>query len=67
MRDSNDPPTPRSEIGTWQPRANIHMQWNHHDGPLMIRRDGRPKWLTLRERFMLWLGAWTLDQIEKRP
>ncbi len=33
-----------------------HIQWNHVDGPLLVRCDGSPHWLTWRERMMLWLG-----------
>lgn len=43
------------------------VQWNHIDGPLMTRRDQSLKWLTWRERFMLWIGAWSLFDIERRP
>jgi hypothetical protein len=32
------------------------IQWNHVDGPLLIRCDGQPHWLTWRERLFLWLG-----------
>lgn len=32
------------------------IQWNHTDGPLLIRSDGHPHWLTWGERVRLWLG-----------
>lgn len=44
-----------------------HVNWKHIDGPLMTRRDGTLKWLTWRERLMLWIGAWSIEQVERRP
>ena len=32
------------------------IQWNHIDGPLLVRSDGRLHWLTWGERFRVWLG-----------
>jgi hypothetical protein len=43
------------------------VQWDHIDGPLMRRAGGTLKWLTWRERFMHWIGAWSLEDISKRP
>lgn len=42
------------------------MQWDHIDGPMMVRSNGTIKWPTLYERFMLWIGAWTLRCVEQR-
>jgi hypothetical protein len=39
------------------------VQWNHCDGPLMHLAGGRLHWLTLRERFMHWIGRWSLEDI----
>jgi hypothetical protein len=46
---------------------NIGVNWNHIDGPLMRLPDGQLKWLSLRERFMHWIGKWSLDDIARRP
>jgi hypothetical protein len=45
----------------------IHVNWKHIDGPLMRLPDGQLKWLTLRERFMHWIGRWSLEDIARRP
>lgn len=45
-----------------QPR----VKWEHIDGPMMVRHDGTLKWLTLRERFMHWIGVWSLEHIADR-
>lgn len=39
-----------------------HIQWNHIDGPLMTWA-GRMHWLTWRERFWLWAGRRTIDEV----
>lgn len=44
----------------------LSVQWNHVDGPMMRCTDGRLKWLSLRERFMHWVGIWSLPYIESR-
>lgn len=36
--------------------------WNHIDGPLMTWA-GQMHWLTLRERFLIWIGLETVDSI----
>jgi hypothetical protein len=41
----------------------MHVKWNHIDGPMMVRADGTIKWLSLRERFMHWIGACSLEDI----
>lgn len=38
--------------------------WNHIDGPLLHFRNGELHWLTLRERFMCWLGRDNAATIE---
>jgi hypothetical protein len=45
----------------------VRVNWKHIDGPLMTLADGQLKWLTLRERFMHWIGRWSLEDIAKRP
>lgn len=47
--------------------AEPSVVWKHVDGPMMVRRDHTLKWLTMRERFMHWIGAWSLLDIEARP
>ena len=39
-----------------------HIQWNHIDGPLMTWA-GLMHWLTWRERFSLWIGSRTIDEV----
>lgn len=42
------------------------VNWRHIDGPLMFWA-GELHWLTWSERFSMWLGVQTLDQVaEKR-
>jgi hypothetical protein len=43
------------------------VQWNHIDGPMMVRGNHTLKWLTWRERFMHWIGRWSLEDIARRP
>jgi hypothetical protein len=38
------------------------VQWNHIDGP-MLHWAGHIDWLTWRERFAIWFGRATIDQI----
>jgi hypothetical protein len=45
----------------------ITVQWNHIDGPMMRLPDGQLRWMTLRERFMHWIGRWSLEDIARRP
>ena len=45
------------------------IQMNHIDGPLLHMRSAELHWLTLWERFQLWLGrtdAWSLEH-KHRP
>lgn len=42
--------------------AGPDVKWNHVDGPLMIWA-GHGHWLTWRERFALWIGRATVDEI----
>lgn len=51
----------------YPPLTEITVQWRHNDGPLMRRLDGSLKWLTWRERFMHSIGAWSLEDIARRP
>lgn len=32
------------------------IQWNHTDGPMVSYPDGSMRWLSLRERFLCWIG-----------
>ena len=45
-----------------EPFINVH----HIDGPLLSLRDGRLHWLTLRERFLLWLGLTNAHMLEHK-
>ena len=48
-------------------RSAPHVKWGHPDGPLMTLSDGRPHWLTWRERIALWLGWTTVERVNRRP
>jgi len=50
-----------------KPRRPVSVQWNHVDGPMMSLGNGQVKWLTWRERLMHWIGAWSLEDIARRP
>lgn len=43
------------------------VTWDHIDGPMMTRGNHTLKWLTWRERFMHWIGCWSLEDIARRP
>jgi hypothetical protein len=47
--------------------GRIRVNWKHIDGPLMTLPDGQLKWLSWRERFMHWIGRWSLEDIARRP
>jgi hypothetical protein len=38
----------------------------HIDGPLLTFRDGQMHWLTLRERFRVWMGWEDALSLERR-
>jgi hypothetical protein len=38
----------------------------HIDGPLLTFRDGQIHWLTLRERFRVWMGWEDALSLERR-
>lgn len=48
------------------PNAAPHIQWSHVDGPLLVCTDGTPHWLTLWERFQLWVGLTTVELLDAR-
>ena len=53
-------------IVTLYPRDNKpSVCWKHEDGPLMTLTDGTLHWITLMERFLLWLGVATLKEINE--
>ena len=47
----------------FKPR-NPDVVWNHIDGPLMYLTNCQLHWLTLWERFTLWVGLTTLEEID---
>jgi hypothetical protein len=40
------------------------IQWNHVDGPLLVRSDGQLHWLTRGERIRIWLGLTDAKRID---
>jgi hypothetical protein len=38
----------------------------HIDGPMLVFRDGQMHWLTLFERFLVWVGRATPESIERK-
>lgn len=53
----------------WPADSRPSIQANHIDGPLLHFRNGELHWLTLRERFLFWLGlvdAYSLEH-KHRP
>ena len=49
--------------------ARPYIKPKHIDGPLLVYRDGQMHWLTLAERFRLWMGWEDAETIEakRRP
>jgi hypothetical protein len=33
-----------------------HINWHHVDGPMLVTVSGHIRWLTMRERFLCWIG-----------
>jgi hypothetical protein len=56
----------RTAAGVQVPNESItagpSVQWNHIDGPLMFWA-GLMHWLTWRERFSIWIGRRTVDEV----
>ena len=42
------------------------INWKHIDGPLLYARDGQLHWLTLWERFCMWIGVDDIYSIERK-
>lgn len=40
------------------------VNWKHIDGPLLIMTDNTLHWLTLWERFQLYFGYITLEELD---
>lgn len=40
------------------------VQWNHVDGPMLRCCDGSIHWLTLKERFLIWIGRITVESLD---
>ncbi|MGE5522364.1 MAG: hypothetical protein ACM3SS_01520 [Rhodospirillaceae bacterium] len=51
---------------TFSQKNRPHIQRNHIDGPLLYLRDGRLHWLTLKERFLLWIGGTDAYKLERK-
>jgi len=43
-----------------------YIVWKHIDGPLLVCKDGTPHWLTLRERFLLFIGKTTIEELNEK-
>lgn len=43
-----------------------HLTMHHVDGPLLTCRDGQLHWLSLRERFRVWLGWDNAESLERK-
>lgn len=41
---------------SYQKGARPHIQMDHIDGPLLHKRNGTLHWLTLWERYLVWVG-----------
>lgn len=46
-------------------RASPRIRFKHIDGPL-LEWGGRLHWLTIRERFLVWIGRETAESIAQR-
>jgi len=53
----------RITIGAYRKGGKPFIQWNHVDGPLLVCSSGHPHWLTLWERFQLFLGLTTIEKL----
>jgi hypothetical protein len=40
------------------------IKWNHIDGPMVCYESGAVRWLTLKERFLCWIGYWKQEDLK---
>ena len=45
--------------------TTAYIKWNHIDGPMLRCSDGTLHWLTLFERLMFAVGAYTIESLDK--
>lgn len=50
----------------WRREARPSINRRHIDGPLLYLRNGELHWLTLWERFLLWLGMTDALTLERK-
>jgi hypothetical protein len=72
MRYSNRSDRPRPGYVAVAPGVSVQagakpsIQKNHVDGPVLYMRTGELHWLTLWERFLLWLGRTDAYRLERK-
>jgi hypothetical protein len=48
------------------PGAHPYIQWTHIDGPVLHLRNATMEWLTLWERFLVWIGREDAFSLERK-
>jgi len=46
--------------------ARPHINANHIDGPMLVLRDGRVKWLSWGDRLLLWIKKTDAEKLERK-
>ena len=66
-RDTEEELTLRiSNHGVFCEASEPFIDWKHVDGPLLICSTGNLHWLTLGDRFRLWVGLNTIKELDER-
>lgn len=50
----------------FDPDAQPYIQWTHIDGPVLHLRNATLRWLTLWERFLIWIGSEDARSLERK-
>lgn len=59
-------PSPSGGFHGWPAESRPSIQMNHIDGPVLYFRNGEIQWLTLFERFMVWVGRADAFSLERK-
>lgn len=50
----------------FDPHAVPYIRWGHIDGPVLHLRNASMHWLTLSERFLVWVGWHDARSLERK-
>lgn len=59
-------PAPGGGFVGWPAESRPSLRMNHVDGPVVHFRNGEIHWLTIGERFMVWVGRADEFSLERK-